>query len=43
VTWCKTDGRPGEARDILERNGLKAVNGRGCETIRKIAMSQHRS
>lgn len=43
VTYCKTGGRAGKARDILERNGFKVVNGGGYETIRKIAMSQHRS
>ena len=40
VTYCQTGGRAGKARDILERNGFKAINGGGYETIRKIAMSQ---
>jgi phage shock protein E len=43
VTYCQTGGRAGKARDILERNGFKVVNGGGYETIRKIAMSQGRS
>ena len=43
VTYCETGGRAGEARDILERHGFKVINGGGYETIRKIAMSQHRS
>ena len=43
VTYCETGGRAGKARDILERNGFKVVNGGGYETIRKIAMSQRRS
>jgi len=43
VTYCQTGGRAGKARDILERNGFKVVNGGGYETVRKIAMSQHRS
>ncbi len=40
VTYCKTGGRAGKARDILERNGFKVVNGGGYETIRKIVMSK---
>ena len=40
VTYCQTGGRAGKARDILERNGFKVVNGGGYETIRKIVMSQ---
>ena len=40
VTYCQTGGRAGKARDILERNGFKVVNGGGYETIRKIAMSR---
>jgi phage shock protein E len=43
VTCCKTGGRAGKARDILERNGFKVINGGGCETVRKIAMRQERS
>ena len=43
VTYCKTGGRAGKARDILERNGFKVINGGSYETIRKIVMSQHRS
>lgn len=42
VTYCMTGGRAGKARDILERNGFKVVNGGGYETIRKIAMSHQR-
>ena len=40
VTYCQTGGRAGKARDILERNGFKVVNGGGYETVRKIAVSQ---
>ena len=36
VTYCETGGRAGKARDILERNGFKVINGGGYETIRKI-------
>ena len=43
VTYCMTGGRAGKARDILERNGFKVVNGGGYETVRKIAMRQERS
>jgi rhodanese-related sulfurtransferase len=43
VTYCQTGGRAGKARDILERNGFKVINGGGYETVRKIAMAQHRS
>ena len=39
VTYCMTGGRAGKARDILERNGFKVINGGGYETVRKIAMS----
>ncbi len=38
VTHCKTGGRAGKARDILERNGFKVINGGGYESIRKIVM-----
>ena len=40
VTYCQIGGRAGKARDILERNGFKVVNGGGYETVRKIAVSQ---
>ena len=43
VTYCQTGGRAGKARDILERNGFKVVNGGGYETVRKIVMQQKRS
>ena len=43
VTYCLTGGRAGKARDILERNGFKVVNGGGYETVRKIVMRQERS
>jgi rhodanese-related sulfurtransferase len=43
VTYCQTGGRAGKARDILERNGFKVINGGGCETVRKIVMRQERS
>lgn len=36
VTFCKSGGRGGKARDILDRNGFKVVNGGGYETILKI-------
>ena len=38
VTYCQTGGRAGKARDILERNGFKVINGGSYETIRKIAI-----
>ena len=38
VTYCKTGGRAGKARDILERNGFKVINGGSYESIRKIVM-----
>ena len=38
VTHCKTGGRAGKARDILEREGFKVINGGDYETIRKIVM-----
>jgi rhodanese-related sulfurtransferase len=38
VTCCKTGGRGGKARDILERNGFKVINGGGCDTIQRIVM-----
>ena len=40
VTYCETGGRAGKARDILDRNGFRVINGGGYQTIRKIAMSQ---
>ena len=36
VTYCKTGGRAGKARDILDRNGFKAINGGGYETVLKL-------
>ncbi len=36
VTYCKTGGRAGKARDILDRNGFKVLNGGGYETVMKI-------
>ncbi len=36
VTYCKTGGRAGKARDILERNGFKVINGGGYERVLKI-------
>ena len=33
VTYCKTGGRAGKARDILDRNGFEVVNGGGYESI----------
>ena len=36
VTYCKTGGPAGKARDILDRNGFKAINGGGYETVLKI-------
>lgn len=38
VTYCQTGGRAGKARDILERNGFKVVNGGGYDVICEIAM-----
>lgn len=38
VTYCKTGGRAGKARDILERNGFKVINGGSYESIRSIVM-----
>jgi rhodanese-related sulfurtransferase len=40
VTYCKTGGRAGKARDILDRNGFKVVNGGGYERILKIVQGQ---
>ena len=36
VTYCKTGGRAGKARDILEKNGFKAVNGGAYQSVLKI-------
>ncbi len=36
VTYCKTGGRAGKARDILDRNGFTVINGGGYEAIVKI-------
>ncbi len=37
VTYCKTGGRAGKARDILDRNGFTVINGGGYEAVAKIA------
>jgi rhodanese-related sulfurtransferase len=36
VTYCKTGGRAGKARDILERHGFNVVNGGAFPSIMKI-------
>jgi phage shock protein E len=36
VTYCKSGGRAGKARDILDRNGFKVVNGGSYDRIMKI-------
>ena len=36
VTYCETGGRAGKARDILDRNGFKVINGGSYEAIRRI-------
>ena len=36
VTYCKTGGRAGKARDILDRNGFTVFNGGGYDSIVKI-------
>ena len=36
VTYCKTGGRAGKARDILKKHGFKAVNGGAYESVLKI-------
>lgn len=40
VTYCGTGERAGKARDILERAGLKAVNGGGYAVILKIVAAR---
>ena len=39
VTYCKSGGRAGKARDILDRSGFDAVNGGDYESIVKIVES----
>jgi rhodanese-related sulfurtransferase len=36
VLYCGTGGRAGKAKEFLEANGFKAVNGGGYKAIRKI-------
>jgi rhodanese-related sulfurtransferase len=36
VTYCKTGGRAGKARDILDGNGFTVMNGGGYATVLKI-------
>ena len=36
VTYCGTGGRAGKAKEFLDANGFKAVNGGGYKTILKI-------
>ena len=36
VTYCKTGGRAGKARDILDKNGFTAINGGSYDTVLKI-------
>ena len=36
VTYCKSGGRAGKARDILDRNGFKVLNGGSYERVLKI-------
>ena len=36
VTYCKSGGRAGKARDILDRHGFDVVNGGDYESIVKI-------
>ena len=36
VTYCKTGGRAGKARDILDHNGFTVVNGGSFASIMKI-------
>jgi rhodanese-related sulfurtransferase len=38
VTYCQTGGRAGKARDILDRNGFKVINGGAYESVRNIVM-----
>ena len=37
VTYCKTGGRAGKARDILQKHGFEAVNGGSYDSVLKIA------
>ena len=36
VTYCKSGGRAGKARDILDRNGFTVVNGGSYATVLEI-------
>ncbi len=36
VTYCKSGGRAGKARDIIDRNGFKVINGGDYQSIVKI-------
>ena len=36
VTYCKSGGRAGKARDILDRNGFTVVNGGDYKSLLKI-------
>ena len=36
VTYCKTGGRAGKARDILDKNGFTVINGGAYDTVLKI-------
>ena len=36
MTYCKTGGRAGKARDILDKNGFTAINGGAYDTVLKI-------
>ncbi len=36
VTYCKTGGRAGKARDILHKHGFKVTNGGAYESVLKI-------
>jgi rhodanese-related sulfurtransferase len=40
VTYCGTGGRAAKAKEILEANGFKAVNGGGYKAILKILESK---
>ena len=37
VTYCKTGGRAGKARDMLAGKGFTVINGGGYETVLKAA------
>jgi phage shock protein E len=40
VLYCGTGGRAGKAKEILDANGFKAVNGGGYKAILKILVSK---